>query len=253
MFFANNIIRNFMDNCENKKKCKIGSIIVAVAIMVGLIVLGVCISNGFGKIADADRYVTVKGLAEREVMADKVTWTIPYFCVSNDIQDLYENLESDQEMIMSFLIENGIEESEIYTSTPSITDRLAGQYTPDRLEYRYSGRSAITVSTSKVDVVIEMMKQEFRLIKDGISIGAEYSSGSSASFEFTGLNKIKPEMIEEATRNAREVANKFAQDSGSELGGIKNANQGQFSIDSEETTPQIKKIRVVTTVDYILK
>ena len=241
-----------MEN-KTKKGLGAGSIVIAVALMAGLILLGVFISNGLGKIADSDRFVTVKGLAEREVMANKVTWTIPYYCVSNDIQELYNNLEYNQNYIIDFLVDNGIEVKEIYTSTPSISDRLAGQYAPERLEYRYDASSSITVSTSKVETVMELMGQEFQLMKDGISIGSEYGSGSSATFEFTDLNKIKPEMIEEATRNAREVAMKFAEDSESELGGIKNAYQGQFSIDSDETTPQIKKVRVVTTVDYILK
>ena len=241
-----------MEN-KTKKGLGAGSIVIAVALMAGLVLLGVFISNGLGKIADSDRYVTVKGLAEREVMANKVTWTIPYYCVSNDIQELYNNLEYNQNYIIDFLVDNGIEVKEIYTSTPSISDRLAGQYAPERLEYRYDASSSITVSTSKVETVMELMGQEFQLMKDGISIGSEYGSGSSATFEFTDLNKIKPEMIEEATRNAREVAMKFAEDSESELGGIKNAYQGQFSIDSDETTPQIKKVRVVTTVDYILK
>ena len=241
-----------MEN-KTKKGLGAGSIVIAVALMAGLALLGVFISNGLGKIADSDRFVTVKGLAEREVMANKVTWTIPYYCVSNDIQELYNNLEYNQNYIIDFLVDNGIEVKEIYTSTPSISDRLAGQYAPERLEYRYDASSSITVSTSKVETVMELMGQEFQLMKDGISIGSEYGSGSSATFEFTDLNKIKPEMIEEATRNAREVAMKFAEDSESELGGIKNAYQGQFSIDSDETTPQIKKVRVVTTVDYILK
>ena len=241
-----------MEN-KTKKGLGAGSIVIAVALMAGLLLLGVFISNGLGKIVDSDRFVTVKGLAEREVMANKVTWTIPYYCVSNDIQELYNNLEYNQNYIIDFLVDNGIEVKEIYTSTPSISDRLAGQYAPERLEYRYDASSSITVSTSKVETVMELMGQEFQLMKDGISIGSEYGSGSSATFEFTDLNKIKPEMIEEATRNAREVAMKFAEDSESELGGIKNAYQGQFSIDSDETTPQIKKVRVVTTVDYILK
>lgn len=241
-----------MEKSTEKSK-RTGSIIIAVALMTGLILLGVFVSNGLAKIAERDNFVTVKGLSEREVMADKATWTIPYYCVNNDIQSLYDELENNQNAIVEFITSGGIAAEDIYTSTPSIRDRLAGQYTPDNLQYRYEGSSTITVSTSNVDAVMELMKKEFRLIKDGISIGSEYGSNSYASFEFTKLNDIKPEMIEEATRNARVVAQKFAEDSGSELGGIKNAYQGQFSIDCDETTPQIKSVRVVTTIDYTLK
>lgn len=241
-----------MGNYDNSCNCK-QSRLPGCAVMIGLIVLGIFIAKGLGKIAQRDQYVTVKGLAEREVMANKVTWTIPYYCVDNDIESLYAKLESNQEYIIEFLINNGIEAKDIYVSTPTTKDRLAGQYAPERLEYRYSGDSYITVSTSNVEKVQELMKQEFRLIKEGISIGSEYGSGTSAYFEFTDLNKIKPEMVEEATRNARAVALKFAEDSESDLGSIKRASQGQFSITSDDTTPQIKNIRVVTTIDYALE
>lgn len=223
------------------------------AIMIGLIILGLFISKGLKSIAEKDQFVTVKGLAEREVVANKVVWPIPYYCVSNDIQDLYNKLDSSNAKILSFLKDNGITDDEIILSTPNVTDRLAQSYAPEKPTYRYQGRDVITVSSTQVDKVIELIKKQIVLMKQGVNIGTEYGYGSDATFEYTGLNEIKPEMIEEATRNARAVAQKFAEDSESELGGIKNANQGQFSISSDETTPHIKNIRVVTTIDYILK
>ena len=241
---------------ESKKtfnRCHCGSIVTAAAIMTGLIVLGLIIAQGMGKIADRDRYVTVKGLAEREVLANKVVWAIPYYCVNNDIQKLYKELDSSTGKITTFLTTNGITESEIIPSTPTVTDRLAQSYTPENLTYRYQAHSTITVSTAQVEKVLELMKQLMSLMKQGVSIGSEYGYNNDATFEYTDLNSIKPEMIEEATRNARAVALKFAEDSDSELGKIKHANQGQFSITSDVTTPQIKKVRVVTTIDYALK
>ena len=95
------------------------------------------------------------------------------------------------------------------------------------------------------------MGKQIELMKDGVIISNEYNY--QTQFEYTALNDIKPEMVEEATRNARTVAQKFAEDSGSKLGNIKQASQGQFSISSDETTPQIKNIRVVTTVKYALE
>lgn len=241
---------------EEKSKCKCtgkSALCAGIAVMIGLIALGAFIASGLKSIANKDQFVTVKGLAERLVMANKVTWPIPYYCVSNDIQELYNELDKSSEKIVKFLKENGITDEEIILSAPSITDRLAQSYTPENVTYRYQGRDVVTVSSSKVEKVIELIKQQTSLMKQGVSIGAEYSYGNNVSFEYTGLNKIKPEMIEEATRNARAVAQKFANDSESELGGIKNAYQGQFSITSDETTPQIKNIRVVTTIDYSLK
>lgn len=234
--------------CQNSNSGRMGF-----AVMIGLIVLGIFISKGLKTIAYKDQFVTVKGLAEREVMANKVIWPIPYYCVSNDVQALYKDLEKSSAAIISFLKENGITDEEIIQSTPNVTDRLAQSYTPENLKYRYQGRDVITVSSNQVEKVIGLMKEQIVLMKQGINIGSEYGYGSEASFEYTELNRIKPEMIEEATRNARAVAQKFAEDSESELGGIRNANQGQFSISSDETTPHIKNIRVVTTIDYILK
>ena len=234
--------------CQNSNSGRMGF-----AVMIGLIVLGIFISKGLKTIAYKDQFVTVKGLAEREVMANKVIWPIPYYCVSNDVQVLYKDLEKSSAAIISFLKENGIADEEIIQSTPNVTDRLAQSYTPENLKYRYQGRDVITVSSNQVEKVIGLMKEQIVLMKQGINIGSEYGYGSEASFEYTELNRIKPEMIEEATRNARAVAQKFAEDSESELGGIRNANQGQFSISSDETTPHIKNIRVVTTIDYILK
>lgn len=241
---------------EEKKacSCKRGSSEgFGCALVIGLAILGFFISKGLKSIAEKDQFVTVKGLAEREVMANKVVWPIPYYCVSNDIQELYNGLDKSSNAIVTFLKDNGISDSEIIMSTPNVTDRLAQSYTPENLTYRYQGRDVITVSSAKVEKIIELMNRQIELMKQGVNIGTEYGYGGQATFEYTDLNKIKPEMIEEATRNARAVAQKFAEDSESELGGIRNANQGQFSISSDETTPHIKNIRVVTTIDYSLK
>ncbi len=224
---------------------------VGICIMIGLMVLGNCIGNGIERIADKDRYVTVKGLAEREVLADKVIWPLPYYCVGNNLEELYNRVKKDQNTIVEFLKSNGINDDEIVMSAPIITDREAQMYTPENIKYRYRVESVVTVMSSQVQKIIELMGSQAELMKNGIAIEQNYSYRTQ--FEFTGLNNLKPEMIEEATGNARAVAQKFADDSSSKLNGIRRANQGQFSISSDENTPQLKKIRVVTTVDYFLK
>lgn len=224
---------------------------VGICIMIGLMVLGNCIGNGIEKIADKDRYVTVKGLAEREVLADKVIWPLPYYCVGNNLEELYNRVKKDQNTIVEFLKSNGINDDEIVMSAPIITDREAQMYTPENIKYRYRVESVVTVMSSQVQKIIELMGSQGELMKNSIAIEQNYSYRTQ--FEFTGLNNLKPEMIEEATGNARAVAQKFADDSNSKLNGIRRANQGQFSISSDENTPQLKKIRVVTTVDYFLK
>ena len=240
-----------MENYENKKGMWKKHIIPSTAIVIGFALLGCFISSGLKSIANQDQYVTVKGLAEREVMANKVVWPLPYKCVSNNMKQLYEEIEGNGKIITAFLNDNGISDEEIIISAPVVTDRLAQSYSYDKPQVRYQAEAVITVTSSKVEKVIELMQQQISLLEKGVVVGTEY--GYETRFEFTDLNSIKPEMVEEATRNARAVAQKFANDSGSELGKIKQASQGQFSISSDETTPQIKNIRVVTTVNYSLE
>ena len=238
-----------------EQKCKningAGKLVTGLAIMTGLIVMGMFIMKGLRSIADRDQYVTVKGLAEREVLADKVVWPLPFKCVSNDMQQLYNEIEKNNNIVVGFLKDGGITEDEINISAPAVTDRLAQSYVPDNIKFRYQAEAVITVTSSQVEKVIDLMKKQVNLMKQGIIISNEYNY--NISFEYTSLNDIKPEMVEEATRNARAVAQKFAEDSDSNLGKIRQATQGQFSISSDETTPQIKNIRVVTTVKYALE
>ena len=212
--------------------------------------MGFFVSKGLTSIANQEQYVTVKGLAERELLANKVVWPLPYKCVSNDMQKLYDEIEMNRDIILSFLKEGGITGDEIVISAPAVTDRLAQSYVPDNIKFRYQAEAVITVISPQVEKVIELMGKQIELMKDGVIISDEYSYRTQ--FEYTALNDIKPAMVEEATRNARAVAQKFADDSDCKLGNIKQATQGQFSITSDETTPQIKNIRVVTTVKYAL-
>jgi hypothetical protein len=220
----------------------------SIAIVAGLALLGFFVSKGLTSIANQEQYVTVKGLAEREVLANKVVWPLPYKCVNNDMQKLYDEIETNRNIVLSFLKEGGITGDEIVISAPAVTDRLAQSYVPDNIKFRYQAEAVITVISPQVEKVIELMGKQIELMKDGVIISDEYSY--QTQFEYTALNDIKPAMVEEATRNARAVAQKFAEDSDCELGNIKQATQGQFSITSDETTPQIKNIRVVTTVKY---
>lgn len=240
-----------MESCENKK-CHCAKILLpSIAIVAGLTLLGFFISKGLTRIANQEQYVTVKGLAEREVLANKVVWPLPYKCVSNDMQRLYDEIEKNKNIVLSYLKDGGITDSEIVISAPAVTDRLAQSYVPDNIQFRYQAEAVITVISPQVEKVIELMGKQIELMKDGVIISNEYNY--QTQFEYTALNDIKPEMVEEATRNARAVAQKFAEDSDCELVNIRQATQGQFSISSDETTPQIKNIRVVTTVKYALE
>ena len=191
--------------------------------------------------------------AEMEVPADKVVWPLVYKDIGNDPALLYANMEKKNAAIVSFLENNGIEKEEISIAPPEVIDMQAERYVDRNVAYRYNATSVITVTSKNVDRVRKLMSGQAELLKQGIAItGGDYKY--NVSYEFTGLNEVKPRMIEEATKNARAAAEKFAKDSDSELGKIRNASQGQFSIsDRDAYTPYIKSVRVVTTVNYYLK
>ncbi len=221
-------------------------------IMIGLMVLGLMIPRAVSEFRSYDRTVNVKGLCEREVKADKVIWPVVYKVMANDIQSLYDQTDSNNEAIVEFLTKGGIDRAEITVSVPQISDKFANEYGNNDRAYRYIATNVITVYSDKVDTVLKLMSEQSDLLKKGIVTGGN-SWENPVEFKYEGLNDIKPGMIEEATRNAREAAEKFAKDSDSRLGKIRTANQGTFTIENRDSnTPYIKKIRVVTSVTYYL-
>lgn len=229
-------------------------IISAIIIAAGIVVMGFALRSGIVTFKDMDRRVTVKGLSEREVKADKVTWPLVYKELGNDPAAMYQLLVYKNRQVVAFLKSAGIKDKDISINPPVITDRQADNYGNEIMNYRYKAKSVITVTSSDVDKVRSLMRRQSELMKQGIALVSEEYSNTTVSYEFTGLNKIKPEMIEEATKNARATAQKFADDSESSLGGILSAQQGQFSIeDRDSNTPYIKRLRVVNTIEYSLK
>lgn len=229
-----------------------GKMLSGLFIMIGLIVLGFMFPRAVEKNRSYDRTVNVKGLCEREVKADKVIWPIVYKVMADDVQDLYNQTSSSNDIIVDFLVSGGISPDEISVSVPKISDKLANEYGGYDRAYRYIAKNVVTVYTDKVDHVLALMSRQSELLKKGIITGGE-SWENPVEFRYEGLNDVKPEMIEEATKNAREAAQKFAKDSDSELGKIKTASQGTFTIeDRDSNTPHIKKVRIVTSVTYYL-
>ena len=218
-----------------------------------MVALGAQVKQGINNFVAKDRVVTVKGLAEMEVPANKVTWPLMYKEVGNDLSTLYNKISHTNKAIVAFLQQKGITEDEISINAPEIIDMQAERYVGENKTYRYNVTTVITVTSNKVDLVRNLISEQGELLKQGIAItGGDYRY--NIQYDFTSLNEIKPQMIEEATKNAREAAQKFAKDSDSELGKIKRANQGQFSIENRDAnTPYIKRIRVVTTIDYSLE
>lgn len=228
--------------------------IEAAILAVGLALAGLFVYCGFKAFSQRDRVVSVRGLSEREVNADHVIWPITYKMTGNDLQSLYAQIGQAKGTITNFLTQNGIKIEDVSASAPQIVDFKADRYAdPGRIRERYNVTLTITVSTDQVEKARSLMTRTGELLKQGIAISAS-DYGTNVQYEFNGLNKIKPAMIEEATKNAREAARKFAADSESELGKIKQASQGLFSIDNrDEYTPYIKRVRVVTSVEYCLE
>ena len=225
----------------------------AALIAAGLVLLGWTLRSGIVHFKDSERVVTVKGLSEQEVKADRVIWPLMYKQVGDDLTVLYNNIEKTNGTIIAFLRSNGVDEKEITIAPSQLVDMAAELYNPNAPRYRYSVTTVLTVVTDKVDLVRSLMQRQGDLLKQGVAVtGGDYQYRTQ--FLYTGLNTIKPGMIEEATANARTAAEKFAHDSKSKLGKIRSATQGQFSIeDRDENTPYIKSVRVCTPVEYYLK
>lgn len=227
--------------------------ILGVSMIIAMSVFGLYLKDAVVNFKQFDRSVTVKGLSEREYQADIVIWPIEFAVADNELEALYGAIESNTSNIKSFLLENGVAADEISFTAPAIMDKSAQQYgDSSRSQFRYSASQTVTVYSKNIDAVRDLMSKLSELGKQGIVFtGGNYQSRTE--YLFTRLNEIKPEMIEEATRKAREVAEKFASDSQSQLGKIKKASQGQFSINArDKNNPHIKKVRVVSTVQYYL-
>ncbi|MCB5183994.1 SIMPL domain-containing protein [Methylobacillus gramineus] len=228
------------------------SAILGILLFAGLCGLGYQVSKSALDIKKLERSVEVKGLSEREVAADIAIWPITFSVADNDLGALYQNIQQKNASVVSFLKGNGFADGEVTISAPSVVDKQAREYgdAGASSKYRYTASSSITVYSGKVDKVRDTMIKIADLGKEGIPIAGD---SYNTQFIYSKLNDIKPAMIEEATKSARESANKFAKDSDSTLGKIKRANQGTFSIENRDAgTAHIKKVRVVSTVEYYL-
>ena len=228
-------------------------IIAAALIAIGIICLGWFIKSGIDNFANKDRKVNVKGLAEQEVEADKVTWPIVSKEVGNDLPELYNRIGSTQQKIKVFLMRNGIKETELTENAPQVVDLQAREYSDNNKPYRYIVTSVITVTSQNVKQVRAIIARQGDLLKEGVAI-VDGGYENPVKYEFVSFKEMKPKMMQEAIENAEKTAQQFAENSHSKIDKIVSADQGQFSIDNrDENTPYIKKVRVVTTVTYSLK
>lgn len=189
-------------------------------------------------------YVEVKGLSERIVKADTAIWSLNFEVKSNDVDSLYAEIEKDTTSIKTFLREKGFEDSEINVAPVNIY-----QDTYKDALFRYNSNVQLSVYTKKVDLVRSSSQDTLLLVKKGVTLNQNY-----INFEFSDLQSIKPEMLTEAIANANVSAKQFVNDSGSRISKISRGDQGVFSItDKDPGSPEYKKVRVVSTLRYLLK
>ena len=225
----------------------------AAILAIGVIALGFCIKSGLEGLAGKDRKVVVKGLAEKEVEAEKVTWPILWKEKDNDMPQLYQTINHTTSTIRQFLLANGVKAAEINVNAPVVIDLNAERYGENKNPYRYNITSIITVTSNNVKLIRSLIARQGELLQKGIAI-VDGGYDNPVKYEFVAFRKMKPKMMQEAIENAEQTAEQFAKNSKSKIDKIMNADQGQFSIDDRDSnTPYIKKVRVVTTVTYSLK
>jgi uncharacterized protein len=244
-----------------------GLAVMGICVAIGLMVGGWILGHEIKQTKLGDRYVSVKGLSERTVKSDLAIWTLGYKEAGDELGALYSKSESDKKTILEFLAKQGIQASEIEIGVIDVTDTQTNEWSGARqAPKRFIAQQQITVWTPRVDVVAAASQKTIQLLQAGIVL----SSGANGGlvYKFTGLNSIKPDMITDATRGARASADRFASDSGSRVGTIRQASQGIFSIlsanagdaneddssggSSSSDTSIMKTVRVVSSVDYYL-
>jgi hypothetical protein len=246
-----------------KQTVRGGTMLPALLIAIGMIIGGWALGAQIKATRLSDRYVTVRGLVERNVKSDLAIWPLSYKEAGDDLSLVYAKTEADKKAILQFLDQQGIQSSEIELGVVRVVDTQANEYGGvNRAPHRYIVEQQITVRTSRVDTVAAAAQKTMPLLQKGIVLNS--NPGQGLSYKFTGLNAIKPDMITEATRNARAAADRFALDSGSKVGSIRQANQGVFSISAAQgsdvegeggfaaDSSLMKTVRVVTSVQYYL-
>jgi hypothetical protein len=228
---------------------KYGKIVQASILAVGLLLLGLCLKSGIDNFTNKDRRVTVKGLAEKVVDADKVTWNLSVAAVGDDLESIFSLLNNNVATIQKYLKENKVEgKGKVQIQSFDITDNNANVWSERRPTYRYSVTRSLNVASNDTKLISELKeKAADDLLEKGVMLDNNY-----ASYEFTKFQELKPEMMSEAIAAAEKTAQQFAENSHSTINKIVEAGQGEFSIDDADI-PYQKKVRVVSTITYSLK
>jgi uncharacterized protein len=229
----------------------ISHIIISAVLAAAAVIASTQLADGMRQFRLADRTVTVKGLAEREVAANLVIWPVNFVEVDNDLQALYNRLEAHTQSVRAYLARQQVTDAEVSVGLPRVQDMQADAYgNSNERPFRYRAELTVTVRSTDVAAMKAAIQNAGELVRNGVVFGA-YTE--PPQFIFTGLNALKPDLLADATANARLAAEQFAADSGSAVGVIRDANQGVISInDRDSATPDVKVVRVVSTIRYQL-
>ena len=234
----------------------------AIVLALGLVLGGLLFGVGVARVRADDRFVSVKGVSEREVRADLAIWPLRLVAADNDLAAASRTLRESEQRLRAFLTSQGIDSTQLTVQDFSAQDAFANQYGGGQITSRYALRQTVVVRSTNPDQVLAASERVADLVSAGVvlSSGQEYGPNAGPTFLFTRLNDVKPPMIQEATARAREAAEQFARDSRASLGGIRRANQGVFEILPRDQAPGIsqesqivKTVRVVSTVEYLLR
>lgn len=235
------------------------NVVTALIVGVSAIVSASLIAGGLTDLRTGDRYVTVKGVAEREVDADLALWPIRFVATGDTLTDAQDRARNSREAIMAFLTLHAIEETGVELQRLDVTDTRANPYQGANGEHRFIINQTLMVRGDDIAKIQRAAQGVSELVDSGVVLSSDFGP-AGPTFVFSELNAIKPEMIAEATASAREAAAQFAKDADAELGGLRRANQGVFQILARDQAPGImegqqpvKTVRVVSTVEYYLE
>ena len=229
--------------------------VLGLSFIIGMTIAALLVGRTVRNVKRMDEFVTVKGLSEREVSADLGIWPVAFTVAANDLTELERQIQNARQTVDQFLTDQGFEPGEISNTPPQISDAQSNNNDSEAAKrpFRFQANVTVLLRSNKVPKVKSALETSDKLVQKGIVLGTDNYNGK-AQFLFTGLNAIKPDMIQEANRNARKAAEQFAADANSPVGAIHHAVQGPFEVnDVDSSSPDRKIVRVVTTVDFYLR
>jgi hypothetical protein len=240
------------------------AVVLGLCLLVGLAAAGYLIGKGIARFKSDNRTVTVKGLVEREVKADQAVWTLSLKRASDDLADAHAKISADRETVLAFLKNHGFKDEEVARQPTLTVDNFARDFGQSKYAgLRYVVTTALVVKTGNVELVRTTLGLTDELLGSGVVLDGQREGPANPRYVLSGFNDLRPQLLAEATKNARTIAEQFASDSGAKVGKIHSANQGTIQIFGSDgndesgpynpTSTLVKKIRVVSTFEFDLR